>query len=326
MADRLQSLCVRRGYRCNVAIHHYNVNPLYVLHIKINQPRSVGGSSSPDRKSLQPCSSLPGERVWCVENALGTIVIRRNGKVAIVGNCGRVLRTAPGKHGAIILDHAGNVVEHGPPHVERIWTLNGFAKKRKVEKTHACFLPGCGAMFVERDAGAVWWVSVTQAAIVENYRFMARKFERMDHSSAEFSQEAKLLICPACSHATCKLCGSHFKPPSADSQDRLMCPQCHGEYTSNRMPESEQQRRGMVETMDGELVPIDMDSPVIAKLKIKNEYNRLLEMARQRNHKRGWVWYKLKEQFSEDQLRDALPWHRAEWWRKGAAEQQGGAK
>ncbi len=239
---------------------------------------------------------------------------------------GRVLRTAPGKAGAIILDHAGNVVEHDPPHVERIWTLNGFAKKRKVEKTHACFLPGCCALFVERDAGAVWWVSVTQAAIVENYRFMARKFERMDRNSAEFSQEAKLLICPACSHATCKLCGSIFKPPSADSQDRLTCPQCHGEYTSNRMPESEQQRRGMVETMDGELVPIDMDSPVTAKLKIKNEYNRLLELARQRNHKRGWVWYKLKEQFSEDQLRDALPWHRAEWWRKGAAEQRGGAE
>ena len=236
---------------------------------------------------------------------------------------GRVLRTAPGKSGAIILDHAGNVVEHGPPHIERVWTLGGFAKKRKVEKTHACFLPGCGAMFVERDAGAVWWVGATQAAIVENYRFMARKFERMDRSNAEFSEAAKLLICPACSHATCKLCGSHFQPPSADSHDRLVCPHCQGEYSSDRLPEGEQQKRGMVETMDGALVLIGMDSPAIAKLKIKNEYNRLLELARQKNHKRGWVWYKLKEQFSEDQLREALPWHRADWWRKGAAEHQG---
>ena len=236
---------------------------------------------------------------------------------------GRVLRTAPGKSGAIILDHAGNVVEHGPPHIERVWTLGGFAKKRKVEKTHACFLPGCGAMFVERDAGAVWWVSATQAAIVENYRFMARKFERMDRSSAEFSESAKLLICPACSHATCKLCGSHFQPPSADSHDRLVCPQCQGEYASDRLPEGEQQKRGMVETMDGALVLIGSDSPAVSKIKIKNEYNRLLELARQKNHKRGWVWYKLKEQFSEDQLREALPRHRAEWWRKGAAEPKG---
>ena len=28
---------------------------------------------------------------------------------------GRVLRTAPGKSGALILDHAGNILEHGPP-------------------------------------------------------------------------------------------------------------------------------------------------------------------------------------------------------------------
>jgi len=45
---------------------------------------------------------------------------------------GRVLRTAPGKQGAIILDHAGNVIEHGPPQIERVWTLQGSAKKRTV--------------------------------------------------------------------------------------------------------------------------------------------------------------------------------------------------
>ena len=236
---------------------------------------------------------------------------------------GRVLRTAPGKQGAIILDHAGNVIEHGPPHIERTWTLQGAAKKRTLIQTHACFLPGCGAMFVERDAGAVWWVGATQASIVENYRFMARKFERMDRSSADFSKEAKLLICPACSHATCKLCGSHFQPPSADSHDRLVCPQCQGEYASDRLPEGEQQKRGMVETMDGALVLIGSDSPAVSKIKIKNEYNRLLEIARQKNHKRGWVWHKLREQFSEEMLREALPRHRAEWWRKGAAEQKG---
>jgi len=236
---------------------------------------------------------------------------------------GRVLRTAPGKQGAIILDHAGNVIEHGPPHIERTWTLQGAAKKRTLIQTHACFLPGCGAMFVERDAGAVWWVGATQASIVENYRFMARKFERMDRSSADFSKEAKLLTCPACSHAQCKLCGSFFQPPSAESQDRLVCPICGGEYSSDRLAPGEEKERKMITATDGSLVFIDDNSPAISKIKIKNEFNRLLELARQRNHKRGWVWYKLKEQFSEDQLREALPWHRAEWWRKGAAEQKG---
>ena len=312
MADRLQSLCVRRGYRCNVAIHHYNVNPLYVLHIKINQPRSVGGSSSPDRKSLQPCSSLPGERVWCVENALGTIVIRRNGKVAIVGNCGRVLRTAPGKSGALILDHAGNILEHGPPHIDRVWTLQGASKKRKVERTHACFLPGCGALFVERDAGAVWWVAATQPGIIENYRFMARKFERMDRSSPEFTQEAKLIVCPACSHAACKLCGSFIKPAG----DRLICPQCQGEYSSDRQEQEEREKRQPPTSMDGDLVLLDGNGPATEKIRVKNEYNRLLNIARDKGYKRGWVWWQLKTQFSESQLRPVFPWLRSEWTKK----------
>lgn len=239
---------------------------------------------------------------------------------------GRVLRTALGKQGAIILDHAGNVIEHGPPHIERVWTLQGAAKKRTVTQTHACLLPGCCAMFVERDAGAVWWVSATQAAITENYRFMARKFERMDRSSAEFGKEAKLLICPACSHAHCKLCGSPFQPPSAENHDRLVCPICSGEYSSDRLAPGEEKERKIITAADGSLVLVDEDSPVVSKIKVKNEYNRLLELARQRNHKRGWVWYKLKEQFSETQLREALPWHRAEWWRKNAAEQKGVAE
>lgn len=298
-------------------------------------------------------SDYTPERVWCVKTSSGNIITRRNGSVTVMGNCegfdypelsccimarptksvalylqmaGRVLRTALGKQGAIILDHAGNVIEHGPPHIERVWTLQGAAKKRTVTQTHACLLPGCCAMFVERDASAVWWVSATQAAITENYRFMARKFERMDRSSAEFGKEAKLLICPACSHAHCKLCGSPFQPPSAENHDRLVCPICSGEYSSDRLAPGEGKERKIITAADGSLVLVGEDSPVVSKIKVKNEYNRLLELARQRNHKRGWVWHKLKEQFSETQLREALPWHRAEWWRKNAAEQKGVAE
>lgn len=236
---------------------------------------------------------------------------------------GRVLRTAPGKSGALILDHAGNILEHGPPHIERVWTLQGAAKKRRIEKTHACFLPGCGALFVERDAGAVWWVAATQPGIVDNYRFMARKFERMDRSSADFSQEAKLLICPACSHAGCKFCGSFIQPPSAESHDRLVCAHCGGEYSSDRQEQEDREKRKPPECADGSLVLIDGAGPATDKIRVKNEYNRLLNVAKEKGYKRGWVWWQLKERFSEDQLRAGLPFHRAEWWRKGAAEHQG---
>jgi len=237
---------------------------------------------------------------------------------------GRVLRVAPGKSGALILDHAGNILEHGPPHIERVWTLQGASKKRRTEKTHACFLPGCGALFVERDAGSVWWVAATQPGIIENYQFMARKFDRMDRSSADFSQEAKLLICPACSHASCKFCGSFIQPPSADSHDRLVCPHCGGEYASDRQEQVDREKRKPPECMAGDLVMIDGAGPAMDKINVKNEYNRLLNVAKEKGHKRGWVWWRLKEKFSEEQLRIGLPFHRAEWWRKCAAEHQGG--
>ena len=43
---------------------------------------------------------------------------------------GRALRLFPGKTEAIILDHAGNVKMHGLPDEDRIWSLDGKAKKR----------------------------------------------------------------------------------------------------------------------------------------------------------------------------------------------------
>jgi DNA repair protein RadD len=230
--------------------------------------------------------------------------------------CGRVMRTAPGKNGAVILDHAGNILEHGPPHIDRVWTLQGASKKRKVEHTHACFLPGCGALFVEREAGSVWWVAATQPGIVEQYRFMARKFERMDRSSPEFPQEAKLIVCPACSHAACKFCGHFLKPAS----DRLICPQCQGEYSSDRQEQEEREKRLPPTCMAGDLVLMDRNGPATEKIRVKNEYNRLLNIAKEKGHKRGWVWWRLKEQFSEAQLRPVFPWLRSEWTEKPASE------
>lgn len=108
-ADRLQSLCVRRGFKANVAEHGYNLNPLYVIHIKDTNTKSVGGSGATDRETFGPVEFEPGERVWCVEVDTGVIVTRRNGKVAVVGNCGRALRPSPDtkKESALIMDVVG---------------------------------------------------------------------------------------------------------------------------------------------------------------------------------------------------------------------------
>lgn len=44
---------------------------------------------------------------------------------------GRVLRPAPGKERAIILDHVGNLARHGFAEDEREWTLDGKRKRKK---------------------------------------------------------------------------------------------------------------------------------------------------------------------------------------------------
>jgi len=92
MTERLQSLCVRRGYKANIT----RASAQYLLHIKDTAFRALGGKAAQDRPHLVPVHTDPDELVWCVENDVGTIITRRNGKVCIVGNClGRGTRPEP---------------------------------------------------------------------------------------------------------------------------------------------------------------------------------------------------------------------------------------
>lgn len=85
------------------------------------------------------------EKVWCVTNKNSTLVTRRKGKIAIIGNCaitdcivlarptkstslyiqmvGRGGRIAPNKQSCLVLDFCGNVQRHGFPADERGITL-----------------------------------------------------------------------------------------------------------------------------------------------------------------------------------------------------------
>lgn len=71
---------------------------------------------------------------------------------------GRGLRTAPGKDGLIVLDHAGCVFHHGVPTKARQWDLRGRPKKEQapdVKQCPACFAahepapvcPECGFVY-----------------------------------------------------------------------------------------------------------------------------------------------------------------------------------
>lgn len=153
-ADRLQSLCVRRGWKCNVTTTppRYGTmatQPIYMLHIKDVVWKSIGGTSTKGKKDsnipLLPCESKAGERVWCVNNDLGTLVIRRNGKVSIVGNSiGRGARPWEDQK-FVVLDHTNNNMEfHGHPYDDAAYSLDGRVKKTG-GGVKRCPYPGCGA-------------------------------------------------------------------------------------------------------------------------------------------------------------------------------------
>jgi hypothetical protein len=168
MADRLQAILVCRGYRCNQSVLAYDgKRPWYYLHIKKIQYSTiagigvangrVSGRKPYERSRFEQVDSTPGELVWCITNELGTLVTRRNGKVAIVGNCGRALRPMAGKERAVILDHVGNVLTHGLPDEDRAWSLDGEEKRKKKKKDKeeaAVRVQQCKSCYAIFEAGA----------------------------------------------------------------------------------------------------------------------------------------------------------------------------
>lgn len=107
--ENLQIAAIMRGYRANLSIETKGRdNPFFTLHIKKQDFINVG--SSYDGRPAWKIEKGSGEMCWCVQNAVGTLVTRRNGKVAIVGNCqmvGRGLRLYPGKEKLILIDCVG---------------------------------------------------------------------------------------------------------------------------------------------------------------------------------------------------------------------------
>ena len=98
-AERVQAACVTHGWACNIQQGTKNGSPrkYWILHIKNRATSHIGGAGKRDRPTLVD-EGPSDETVWCVSNRAGTLISRRNGKVAIVGNCqslGRLLRPFP---------------------------------------------------------------------------------------------------------------------------------------------------------------------------------------------------------------------------------------
>lgn len=104
LIEKIQVCAVIRGWRSSVAKVSENLS---TIHLK-KQDFVNCGSTHDGRPVWAISTPNTTDWCWCVENALGTLITRRRGKVVITGNCvGRGTRLAAGKDNCLILDFVG---------------------------------------------------------------------------------------------------------------------------------------------------------------------------------------------------------------------------
>lgn len=112
--ERLQIMAIQRGWRANISEDtKTNISPIYTIHLKKQDFIKVGSQSGDH--STWAKEDHTDEKCWCVQTELETIVTRRHGKVAIVGNCqmvGRGTRLSPGKDHLLLLDFLWMTEKH----------------------------------------------------------------------------------------------------------------------------------------------------------------------------------------------------------------------
>ena len=93
LLDRIQSLCIRRGMSASISQRKPRPGRQLAYDIWVSPFGEAGVPRRCKTRELGEYGPAPRERVWCLTNELGTLVTRRHGKVAVVGNCeGRVHR------------------------------------------------------------------------------------------------------------------------------------------------------------------------------------------------------------------------------------------
>jgi superfamily II DNA or RNA helicase len=161
--DMFQALCLTRGMRCNLS-EHANGRGRGFSRLSIAPDKryhTINGSRS--ELTMREVERAPDERVWCVETSTGTIITRRNGKAAVVGNCiGRGLRLYPGKTECLVIDCVGNSEKHRPV---QLASLAGFDPERKYAGNRGF---GNGDEKWEGDEEQVEQTEVTGAKIVDS--------------------------------------------------------------------------------------------------------------------------------------------------------------
>lgn len=230
---------------------------------------------------------------------------------------GRIMRPAHGKADALVLDHAGCCIEHGSPHIHREWTLEGMTKKRKKREQDSVLV--CDACNMAFDSEPGLWLAETQPTLLPAFTKRATEVLRAPKKARA------VVVCPGCSSAKCPVCQSlfHAKKTSVDidgvgSIDMTICTSCKAQFESDApaIYNDGDRQEDLPYSTDDDLILMSDDVPV--KVAVLNEYRRLINEARKNGHKRGWAYWRLREQYDESTLRDCLPRHTGNWWRAQA--------
>ena len=116
--ERLQIMAIQRGWRASISFEGMNEVrkcDLWKVHLKKQNYVKVGANLK--KHAQWEKETHTDETCWCIQNELGTIFTRRNGKVAVVGNCqmvGRGTRLSPetGKTELLVLDFLWMTEKH----------------------------------------------------------------------------------------------------------------------------------------------------------------------------------------------------------------------
>ena len=230
---------------------------------------------------------------------------------------GRVMRPAKGKDTAMVIDHAGCCQLHGQPHLHREWTLEGMAKKRKAKDDEAGNLLVCDACGMAYESEPKLWLEETQPRLRSAFRNNAADLLRGPAKSRAMD------ACPGCGAASCKVCTSTFEAKTEKRDidgiawdNACSCSSCLAVYVDTPHLNTEPSETEIPDTTNDALIAMGDEVPL--KVTVLNDYKRLINEAKQAGRKRGWAYWRLREKYDEDVIKDCLPRHTGSWWKAQA--------
>jgi len=113
LVDRIQELAIRCGFATSVNLSKATITGKDIWYLTVREKKFLCTQArkvKDEGRHIAYSSVVKNENVWCMENKNKTLVVRREGKVSIIGNCPRiraVLFARPTKSSVVYKQQAG---------------------------------------------------------------------------------------------------------------------------------------------------------------------------------------------------------------------------